>query len=124
MTLRSSRRQFLARGGALAGVLTFTGVLPAAAQTAAPEAGAAPAAAATGAAGLAAARRETYRALAATVLADPAMRLDPAAADAAASEFAGAYATWAPEAQRRADRALDALERSSARPFDALDARG
>jgi hypothetical protein len=120
--MRSSRREFLARGGALAGVLTIGGIAPAAAKTA-PAVPAVPETAA-GAVGLTAARSETYRALAETVVTDPGMRLSPAAADAAAAQFAAAYATWTPEAQRRAERVLDALERSSARPFAKLDGRG
>jgi hypothetical protein len=119
--MRSSRREFLASGGALAGVLTISGVGPAAARAAsAPPA--APTAA--GAAGLTAARRETYRALAETVVTEPGMRLDPVAADGAAAQFAAAYATWTPDAQRRADSVLDTLERSTGRAFAKLDARG
>jgi hypothetical protein len=64
-------------------------------------------------AGLAPARQTTYRALVDTVLAEPGLRLDPAAADAAAAEFAVRYATWPADAQRRADTVLDALERST-----------
>jgi len=58
-------------------------------------------AAATGAAaatGLAAGRRDTYRALVDTMAAEPGLRLDPAAADAAASEFAARYAGWPADA--------------------------
>jgi hypothetical protein len=128
--LRSSRREFLARGGALAGVLTIGGVGPAATQAASPPpapgatpTGAAPTGAA-GAVGLTPARRETYRALAETVVTEPGMRLAPATADVAAAHFAAAYATWTPDAQRRAERVLDSLERSSGRPFAKLDARG
>jgi hypothetical protein len=65
------------------------------------------------AAGLAANRRETYRALVDTVLAEPGLRLDPAAADMAASEFAAHYATWPADAQKRADAVLDGLEQST-----------
>jgi hypothetical protein len=124
--MRSSRREFLARGGALAGVLTIGAVAPAAAQAASapPATGAATATGTAGVVGLTATRRETYRALAETVVTEPGMRLAPAAADGAAAQFAAAYATWTPEAQRRAERVLDALERSSARPFAKLDARG
>jgi hypothetical protein len=63
--------------------------------------------------GLAPARHATYRALVDTVLAEPGLRLDPAAADAAASDFAARYATWPADAQRRADAVLDALEQST-----------
>jgi hypothetical protein len=89
--MRSSRREFLARGGVLAGaaVLTLPGVARAAGAPIA----------ATPATGLAPARRETYRALVDTVLTEPGLRLDPAAADAAASEFAAHYATWPADAQ-------------------------
>src|SRR4051794_41857775 len=76
-------------------------------------AGGAGAAAPVAAAGLATNRRETYRALVDTVLAEPGLRLDPAAADAAASEFAAHYATWPADAQRRADAVLDALDAST-----------
>ncbi|MDX6722149.1 MAG: hypothetical protein QOD73_553 [Solirubrobacteraceae bacterium] len=114
--MRSSRREFLARGGALAGVMAFTTGLPAAAQAGGARGGTAVAATA-----LSDSRRQTYRALAETVLTDPAMRLDPSAADIAASEFASTYATWPAELQQRADRALDALDQSSPRPFGQLD---
>ena len=105
----SSRREFLARGGALAGaaLMTLPGVATAARPSGAAVATAAPAA------GLAANRRETYRALVDTMLAEPGLRLDPAAADAAASEFAAHYATWPADAQRRADAVLDALDQST-----------
>jgi hypothetical protein len=127
--MRSSRREFLARGGALAGVLTIGGVGPAAARAAdeppvAPVPPAPPVPVAADAVGLTAARRETYRALAETVVTEPGMRLAPTAADAAAAQFAAAYATWTPDAQRRAEHVLDALERSSGRSFARLDARG
>jgi len=97
------------RGGALAGAALMT--VPGVARAARPagDAAAAPAAAA----GLAANRQQTYRALVDTVLAEPGLRLDPAAADAAASEFATRYATWPADAQRRADAVLDALEQST-----------
>jgi hypothetical protein len=114
--LQSSRREFLARGGALAGVAVLT--VPGVARAARP-AGAAVAAAAP-AAGLADARRQTYRALVDTVLAEPGLRLDPAAADAAASEFAARYATWPADAQRRADTVLDALDSSAGQSFAKL----
>jgi hypothetical protein len=114
--LLSSRREFLARGGMLAGAAMLA--LPGVARAAKP----ATAATATGAAGaLTPARRDTYRALVDTVATEPGLRLDPAVADAAASEFAAHYATWAPDAQRNADAVLDALEASSARPFARLD---
>jgi hypothetical protein len=131
--MRSSRREFLARGGALAGVLTIGGVGPAAAHAAteppvAPVPPVPPVPTAlppvVDAVGLTAARRETYRALAETVVTEPGMRLAPAAADAAAAQFAATYATWTPDAQRRAERVLDALERSNGRSFAKLDARG
>jgi hypothetical protein len=120
--MRSSRREFLTRGGALAGMLTIAGVGPAAAR-----AGSAPPAtdvAAADATGLTIARRDTYRALAETVVTEPGMRLAPGAADVAAAQFAAAYATWTPDAQRRAERVLDELERSSGRSFAKLDGRG
>src|SRR4051794_3252823 len=109
--MRSSRREFLARGSALAGaaVLTLPGVARAARPAGAPVAAAAPAT------GLAPARRETYRALADTVLTEPGLRLDPAAADAAASDFAAHYAAWPADARLRADAVLDGLEASTGR---------
>jgi hypothetical protein len=136
--MRSSRREFLARGGALAGVMTITGAGSAAArepkpappaETAPEPPQAAPAAPVTAepapaVPGLTDARRETYRALAETVVTEPGMRLTPDAADSAAAGFAAAYATWAPERQRRADRVLDALDRSAGRSFARLDGRG
>ena len=110
--MRSSRREFLARGGALAGVAVMT--VPGVARAAKPAP--APAAATTAApvaAGLTPARRMTYTALVDTVLAEPGLRLNPAAADAAASEFAAHYATWPADGQRRADAVLDALDAST-----------
>lgn len=116
-TLPTSRRQFLARGGALAGAAVMG--MPGAARAARP----APAAAAV-AAGLAPDRRDTYRALIDTMATEPGLRIDPTGADAAASEFAARYATWPADAQRRADGVLDALAQSSGRPFATLDRRG
>ena len=113
----SSRRQFLARGGALAGVAVMSA--PGVARAARP--GPVAATGAPAAAGLAAGRRDTYRALVDTMAAEPGLRLDPAAADAAASEFAARYAGWPADAQRRADDILDALAQSTSRPYAALD---
>ena len=73
------------------------------------------------ASGLAANRQQTYRALVDSVLTEPGLRLDPAAADAAAAEFATRYATWPADAQGRADAVLDALEQSTGRSFAKLD---
>jgi hypothetical protein len=116
-TLLSSRRQFLARGGALAGVAVMG--VPGVARAARP----APVGAGGGAAatGLTPARHDTYRALIDTMAAEPGLRIDPSAADAAAADFVARYATWPPDAQRRADDLLDALAQSTARPFSALD---
>ena len=105
------------RGGALVGALALSGGRLGVAQAAAPDA-TAPAVAATG---LTDARRQTYRSLVETVVTEPGMRLDPAAADAAASHFTATYATWPAEAQRRAEQVLDALERSADRPYARLD---
>jgi hypothetical protein len=121
-TLRSSRRQFLARGGALAGaaVMTMPGVARAARPATTPAA--TPAAGPTPAAGLTPARRDTYRALVDTVAAEPGLRLDPArVTDAATSEFAAQYATWPADAQRRVDGLLDTLDQSAGRSFARLD---
>jgi len=113
----TTRRQFLVRGGALAGALavggTTAGLLPAGgtAQTSA----------------LSPARRRTYTALMEAVVTQPSMRLDAAIAPGAATDFAAAYAGWPPERRRDADAVLDALERSSAATgFSGLDrhARG
>ena len=73
------------------------------------------------AAGLTPARQDTYRALIDTMAAEPGLRIDPSVADAAAADFVARYATWPPDAQRRADDLLDALAQSTARPFSALD---
>jgi len=64
---------------------------------------------------------DTYRALVDTMAAEPGLRLDPAAADAATTEFVARYAGWPADAQRRADDVLDALAQSTSRPFAALD---
>jgi len=118
--LLSSRRQFLTRGGALAGAAMMT--LPGVARAAVPAAASAPGApAVTPAAALAPGRRDTYRALIDTMATEPGLRIDPAGADGAASEFAARYATWPADAQRRADTVLDALAQSSGRPFATLD---
>jgi len=49
------------------------------------------------------------------------MRVDPSLAQGAADEFAAAYAEWPAELQRRADKILDAVERSSNRGFSKED---
>jgi hypothetical protein len=51
---------------------------------------------------------------------EPGLRPDPAAADAATSEFAVHYATWPADAQRRADAVLDALDASAGQSFAKL----
>jgi hypothetical protein len=116
--LQSSRREFLARGSALAGVAVMTS-FPGVARAARPATG--PTGAATAAAGLTPARRETYRALVDTVATEPGLRLGPVAADIAATEFAAHYATWPADVQRRADALLDTLDASSGRSFARLD---
>jgi hypothetical protein len=105
----TTRRQFLARGGALAGALAVGG-------TAAllPSGGQAQATALTDA------RRQTYTALMETVVTGPSMRLDASLAPGAAEQFAGAYAGWPVERRRAADAVLDALESSTAAGFSAL----
>jgi hypothetical protein len=95
--------------------MTLPGVARAARPAGATGTTGATAATPAAAAGLAQNRRETYRALVDTVLAEPGLRLDPSAADAAASEFAAHYATWPADAQRRADAVLDGLEQSTGR---------
>jgi hypothetical protein len=106
----TTRRQFLVRGGAAAGVLAIGG-------TAAllPSRGRADATALTPA------RQRTYTALMETVVTQPALRLDPAVAPEAAQHFAAAYAAWPADRRRAADAVLDALERSSAAGFSRLD---
>jgi len=107
----TTRRQFLARGGALAGALALGG-----AAALAPAGGRAQATA------LSAARQQTYTALMEAVVTQPALRLDAAVAPAAAARFAEAYAGWPPERRRDADAVLDALEDVPAAPgFSRLD---
>jgi hypothetical protein len=110
----TTRRQFLVRGGALAGAVavggTTAGLLPAGgtAQTSA----------------LSPARRRTYTALMEAVVTQPSMRLDAAIAPAAAADFAATYAGWPPERRRDADAVLDALEGAPATgDFSGLDRR-
>ena len=110
--MRWSRRELLERGGLLAGALSLGVGLEAA--LGGPKAAAA----------LSAGRRRTYTALVEAAVSHPSLRLDPACAAAATEDFADAYAAWAEHRRRWADRVLDALERSSARPFSALDGRG
>jgi hypothetical protein len=113
----TTRRQFLVRGGALAGALALGGGV----------AGLAPSRGTAQAAALTDARRRTYAALMETVLAQPTVRIDPALAPRAADVFAAAYADWPEEQRRQADAVLDALEREpAAAGFSALDrgARG
>jgi hypothetical protein len=106
----TTRRQFLVRGGAVAGVLAFGGT-----AALVPSRGRAEATALT------AARRQTYTALMADVVTQPSIRLDAAVAPAAAAQFAAVYAGWPAERRRDADEVLDALEASSglARPTTA-----
>jgi hypothetical protein len=106
----TTRRQFLVRGGALAGALAVGGtaaVLPSRGRAQA--------------AGLSAPRQQTYQALMETVVTQPAMGLDASVAPAAAAQFAAAYEAWPPERRRDADAVLDALERSTG--LSRLDAR-
>ena len=99
----TTRRQFLIRGGAAAGVLAIGGT-----------AALLPTRGRADATGLTAARQRTYTALMETVVTQPSMRLDPAVAPAAAEQFAAAYASWPADRRRDADAVLDALERSPA----------
>jgi hypothetical protein len=108
----TTRRQFLVRGGVAAAALAAGGVAtvlpggPTSAQ----------------AAGLTPARRRTYTALMEAVVTQPALRLDPAVAPAAADTFAAAYATWPDDRRARADAVLDALEAEPATAgFSGLD---
>lgn len=94
----TTRRQFLLRGGALAGLLAAGGT-----AAVLPSRGRADATA------LSPARRETYTAFMETVVTGPSMRLDASVAPAAAERFAAAYAGWPPERRRDADTVLDAL---------------
>jgi hypothetical protein len=100
----TTRRQFLVRGGALAGALALGGGV----AVVAPSRGTAQAAALTDA------RRQTYTALMEAVLAQPSVRLDPALAPQATATFAAAYADWPEDQRRQADGVLDALERAPA----------
>ena len=93
----STRREFLTRSGALAGVALVGGgalALPG---------GAAPAV------GLTDARTRTYAALAETVITGPSMRLPPAAVREAVDAFAARYDAWSAEERAGADRTLDAV---------------
>jgi hypothetical protein len=99
----TTRRQFLARGGAIAGALAIGGtaaLLPAGGRAEATT--------------LTAARRRAYAALTQTVVTQPSIRLDRAVAPAAAAQFAAAYAGWPVERRRDADQVLDALGRATA----------
>jgi hypothetical protein len=108
---RTTRRQFLLRGGALAGALAVGGT-----GAILPSRGRAQAAALT------TVRRRTYTALMETVVTGPSLRLDAAVAPAAAEQFAAAYAAWPPDRRRDADAVLDALEQVPAGgSFSALD---
>jgi hypothetical protein len=98
----TTRRQFLHRGAAVSAALGVG-------ATWAPRAIAASGSAA--ATVLAAHRRETYSALADTVLSGPSFRLPAGAADSALADFETAYAAWPAQARRRADAILDALGR-------------
>src|SRR4051812_3053532 len=107
----TTRRQFLTRGGAAAGALAIGGT-----------AALLPTRGRADATGLTAARRRTYTALMETVVTQPALRLDPALAPAAAGEVAAAYAAGPRDPRRDADAVLDALERSTAATgFSGLD---
>jgi hypothetical protein len=108
---RTTRRQFLLRGGALAGALALGG-----GAAVVPSGGSAAAAALTPA------RRRTYTALMEAVVTGPSLRLDPAVAPQAAEQFAAAYAAWPPDRRRDADAVLDALEGvPAAGAFSGLD---
>src|SRR4051794_41813845 len=86
----TTRRQFLVRGGALAGALavggTTAGLLPAGgtAQTSA----------------LSPARRRTYTALMEAARTQPSMRPDPAIAPGAATDLPASHAGWPPPRRR------------------------
>jgi hypothetical protein len=107
----TTRRQFIVRGGALAGALAVGGT-----------AALVPAGGSARATALSPARRRTYTALMEAVVTQPSMRLDPAIAPAAAADFAAAYAGWTPDRRRDADAVLDALEAApAAGAFSGLD---
>lgn len=109
----TTRRQFLVRGGALAGALALGGT-----AALVPTGGEAQATA------LSPARRQTYTALMETVVTGPSMRLDAAVAPEVAERFAAAYAGWPAGRRRDADAVLDALEQTAgAAGFSALDRR-
>jgi hypothetical protein len=110
-TVGTTRRQFLARGGVIAGVLaagSAATVLPS------DRGGSAEAA------GLTVARRRTYTALIEAVAAMPSVRLDPSVAGAATDDFAAAYDAWPDERRAQADALLDALERVPAGGFSGM----
>src|SRR4051794_9532184 len=96
------RRRFLVSSGAAALALALRVPLSSAAPSGA---------------ALTADRRTIYASLVEAVLVDPSMRVDPALAQGSADEFAAAYAQWPADLQRRADRILDAVERSTNRGY-------
>lgn len=108
----STRRQFVQRGGALAGAMVLGGSL-----------GLAWTGGTAQAAGLTEARRRTYAALIEAVAVQPSVRLDAAVASDAAATFAAAYGAWPQERRRQVDAVLDALERAPAGGFCALERR-
>ena len=110
----TTRRQFLARCGVLAGTVAAGGALARAVVL--------PAGGEAQASALSPARQRTYTALMESVVTQPALRLDPAVAPGAAVAFAAAYAGWPPERRGDADAVLDALERApAAGAFSDLD---
>jgi hypothetical protein len=99
-----NRRELLAGGG----VLLVAGALPAF-----------PAAAASSA--LAPARTRTFRALVASVLRSPSMRVDPGEAGEVTRRFARRYREMEPSLRRQVDAALDAVEDAvSGRPLSRM----
>jgi hypothetical protein len=93
----STRREFLARSGALAAAALAAGGAVALPGGAAP------------ASGLTDARRRAFAALAESVVTGPSMRLDPANAEAAVDAFGRAYSAWPADRRQHADETLDQL---------------
>lgn len=105
---RTSRRDFILRGGALAGGLLLAG--PSGAL-------AAPRGDTAAAVALQADRRATFAALADAVLTDSPYRLPDGAGDRAATDFTALYVTWDRDRRARADATLDAIERAEGTSF-------
>jgi hypothetical protein len=104
-TSGSTRREFLAQSGAVAGLVLVAGGAVALPGSAAP------------ATGLTDARRRTYAALADSVVTGPSMRLPAADVEATVEAFARVYDGWPPAQRTWADGTLDALGAQGVSPY-------